>query len=59
MLKKGVCQDFAHLQVGCLRAMGIPVKYVCGYMETLPPPGQEKRGGADATHAWISYFFTG
>ena len=54
--KKGVCQDFAHLQVGCLRAMGIPAKYVSGYMETLPPPGQEKLVGADATHAWISYF---
>ena len=54
--KKGVCQDFAHLQVGCLRAMGIPAKYVSGYMETLPPPGQEKLVGADATHAWIAYF---
>jgi transglutaminase-like putative cysteine protease len=54
--KKGVCQDFAHLQVGCLRAMGIPSKYVSGYMETLPPLGQEKLVGADATHAWISYF---
>jgi transglutaminase-like putative cysteine protease len=54
--KKGVCQDFAHLQVGCLRAMGIPAKYVSGYMETLPPPGQEKLVGADATHAWLAYF---
>ena len=54
--KKGVWQDFAHLQVGCLRAMGIPAKYVSGYMETLPPPGQEKLVGADATHAWVSYF---
>ena len=54
--KKGVCQDFAHLQVGCLRAMGIPAKYVSGYMETLPPPGQEKLVGADATHAWIAYY---
>lgn len=54
--KKGVCQDFAHLQVGCLRALGIPAKYVSGYMETLPPPGQEKLVGADATHAWIAYF---
>ncbi len=54
--KKGVCQDFAHLQVGCLRAMGIPAMYVSGYMETLPPPGQEKLVGADATHAWIAYF---
>ena len=54
--KRGVCQDFAHLQVGCLRSMGIPAKYVSGYMETLPPPGQEKLVGADATHAWIAYF---
>ena len=49
--KKGICQDFAHLQVGYLRAMGIPAKYVSGYMETLPSPGQEKLVGADATHA--------
>jgi transglutaminase-like putative cysteine protease len=54
--KRGVCQDFAHLQVGCLRAMGIPAKYVSGYLETLPPPGQKKMVGADATHAWIAYF---
>lgn len=54
--KRGVCQDFAHLEVACLRAMGIPAKYVSGYMETLPPPGQEKLVGADATHAWIAYF---
>ena len=54
--RRGVCQDFAHLQVGCLRSMGIPAKYVSGYMETLPPPGQEKLVGADATHAWIAYF---
>ncbi len=54
--KKGVCQDFAHLQVGCLRAMGIPAKYVSGYIETLPKPGQEKLVGADATHAWIAFF---
>jgi transglutaminase-like putative cysteine protease len=54
--KKGVCQDFAHLQIGCLRAMGIPAKYVSGYMETLPPPGQEKLVGADATHAWLAYY---
>jgi transglutaminase-like putative cysteine protease len=53
--KRGVCQDFAHLQVGCLRAMGIPAKYLSGYMETLTPPGQEKLVGADATHAWIAY----
>jgi len=54
--KKGVCQDFAHLQVGCLRSMGIPAKYVSGYIETMPKPGEEKLIGADATHAWIAYF---
>lgn len=54
--KRGVCQDFAHLQVACLRSMGIPAKYVSGYIETLPPEGQEKMVGVDATHAWIAYF---
>jgi transglutaminase-like putative cysteine protease len=54
--RRGVCQDFAHLQVGCLRAVGIPAKYVSGYIETLPAPGEEKLVGADATHAWIAYF---
>ncbi|MCB1616749.1 MAG: transglutaminase family protein [Pseudomonadales bacterium] len=54
--KKGVCQDFAHLQIACLRALGFPAKYVSGYIETLPPPGEEKMVGADASHAWISVF---
>jgi transglutaminase-like putative cysteine protease len=54
--KQGVCQDFAHLQIACLRAMGFPAKYVSGYLETLPAPGQEKLVGADATHAWISVY---
>lgn len=54
--KKGVCQDFAHLQVGCLRSVGIPAKYVSGYIETLPKPGEQKLIGADATHAWLAYF---
>jgi transglutaminase-like putative cysteine protease len=54
--KRGVCQDFAHLQIGCLRAVGIPAKYVSGYIETLPPPGKEKMVGADATHAWAAYY---
>ena len=54
--RRGVCQDFAHLQVGCLRAVGIPAKYVSGYIETLPAPGEEKLVGADATHAWVAYF---
>lgn len=54
--RRGVCQDFAHLQIGCLRAVGIPAQYVSGYIETLPPPGEEKLVGADATHAWLAYY---
>lgn len=54
--RKGVCQDFAHLAIGVLRAQGIPARYVSGYLETLPPPGQEKLQGADASHAWYSVF---
>jgi len=57
--KKGVCQDFAHLQIACLRSLGFAAKYVSGYLETLPPPGQEKLVGADATHAWLSVFSPG
>ncbi len=57
--RKGVCQDFAHLQIGCLRALGFAAKYVSGYIETLPPPGKEKLVGADASHAWISVFSPG
>ena len=57
--RKGVCQDFAHLQIGCLRAMGYAAKYVSGYLETLPPPGEEKMVGVDATHAWLSVFSPG
>ncbi len=53
-LRQGVCQDFAHLAVGCLRAAGLPARYVSGYLETAPPPGKEKLRGADATHAWAS-----
>jgi len=54
--KRGVCQDFAHLQIACLRAMGFPAKYVSGYLETLPTPGKEKLVGAEASHAWLSVF---
>ncbi|MGB4916346.1 MAG: transglutaminase family protein [Propionicimonas sp.] len=53
-LRQGVCQDFAHLAVGCLRSVGLPARYVSGYLETAPPPGREKLQGADATHAWVS-----
>ena len=57
--KRGVCQDFAHFAIGCLRALGFPAKYVSGYLETLPPPGQEKLIGADATHAWFAVYSPG
>ena len=57
--RRGVCQDFAHLAIGCMRSLGLAVRYVSGYMETLPPPGQEKLVGADATHAWVSVFIPG
>jgi transglutaminase-like putative cysteine protease len=52
--RRGVCQDFAHLMVACLRSIGLPARYVSGYLETIPPPGKEKLIGADASHAWIS-----
>ena len=50
----GVCQDFAHLAVSCLRSVGLPGRYVSGYLETIPPPGKEKLQGADVSHAWAS-----
>ncbi|WP_338749565.1 transglutaminase family protein [Janibacter alittae] len=52
--REGVCQDFAHLAAGCLRAVGIPGRYVSGYIETRPPPGESKLEGSDASHAWVS-----
>jgi transglutaminase-like putative cysteine protease len=51
--RRGVCQDFAHLMIGTLRALGLPARYVSGYLRTLPPPGKEKLKGADASHAWV------
>ncbi len=54
--RRGVCQDFAHVAVGCLRSMGLPARYISGYMETLPPPGKPKLIGADASHAWFSAY---
>lgn len=54
--RKGVCQDFAHLAISCLHAMGLPAKYVSGYIETLAPEGKEKLTGVDASHAWFSVF---
>lgn len=57
--RSGVCQDFAHLAIGCLRSQGLAARYVSGYIETLPPPGQERLVGADASHAWFSVFQPG
>ena len=54
--RKGVCQDFAHLAIACIRSIGLPVRYVSGYIETLPPPGEEKLFGVDASHAWYSIY---
>jgi len=52
--RRGVCQDFAHLALTCLRGLGLPARYVSGYLLTYPPPGMEKLQGSDASHAWIS-----
>ena len=54
--RKGVCQDFAHIMVACCRAMGLPARYVSGYMLTQPPPGQPRLIGSDASHAWASVY---
>ena len=56
---KGVCQDFAHIMVACCRAMGLPARYVSGYMLTKPPPGQKRLIGSDASHAWASVYCSG
>ncbi|WP_298428348.1 transglutaminase family protein [Rhodoblastus sp.] len=52
--RKGVCQDFAHIMIAGLRGIGLPARYVSGYLRTVPPPGQERLEGADATHAWVA-----
>lgn len=52
--KRGVCQDFAHLSIACLRSIGIPAVYISGYLLTNPPPGQPRLVGADASHAWLA-----
>ena len=52
--RHGVCQDFAHLEIACLRSLGLAARYVSGYLVTDPPPGQERLVGADASHAWLS-----
>ena len=54
--RKGVCQDFAHLMVACLRSIGIPARYNSGYIRTTPPEGQPRLAGADASHAWVGVY---
>lgn len=54
--RRGVCQDFAQLMIGCLRSLGLPARYVSGYLLTHPPAGQPRLVGADASHAWVSVF---
>ncbi|TFZ05786.1 transglutaminase family protein [Ramlibacter henchirensis] len=55
-LRRGVCQDFAHVMLGCLRSLGLPARYVSGYLLTEPPPGQSRLVGSDASHAWVSVY---
>lgn len=54
--RRGVCQDFAHLEIACLRSLGLAARYVSGYLESIPPPGQPRLAGADASHAWVSVY---
>lgn len=57
--RRGVCQDFAHLGIACLRSLGLPARYVSGYLRTRPPAGQPRLVGADATHAWFRAYCPG
>ncbi|MDO9356001.1 MAG: transglutaminase family protein [Solirubrobacteraceae bacterium] len=57
--RTGVCQDFAHVGIACLRSLGLPARYVSGYLETDPPPGMERLTGADVSHAWFGAFVPG
>lgn len=57
--RAGVCQDFAHLTLACLRTHGLAARYVSGYLSTTPPPGKERIVGADATHAWVAVWVPG
>ena len=58
-LRRGVCQDFAHVMTGCLRSLGLAARYASGYLLTRPPPGQPRLVGADASHAWVSVWSPG
>jgi transglutaminase-like putative cysteine protease len=57
--RRGVCQDFARFEIACLRSIGIPARYVSGYLETDPPPGAPRLLGADASHAWLTVYCPG
>jgi transglutaminase-like putative cysteine protease len=57
--RRGVCQDFAHLQIACLRSLNLAARYVSGYLRTYPAPGQPRLVGADASHAWVSAYCPG
>lgn len=57
--RRGVCQDFSHLQIACMRSLGLPARYVSGYLRTLPPPGRPRLVGADASHAWCAAWSPG
>ena len=57
--RRGVCQDFAHLGIACLRSLGVPARYVSGYLRTRPPEGKPRLVGADASHAWFAIFCPG
>lgn len=57
--RKGVCQDFAQIAIACIRSVGLPARYISGYIETVPPEGKEKLVGADASHAWFAIFIPG
>jgi transglutaminase-like putative cysteine protease len=58
-LRHGVCQDFAHVMLACLRSLNLPARYVSGYLLTSPPPGQPRLVGSDASHAWVSVYLPG
>jgi transglutaminase-like putative cysteine protease len=57
--RRGVCQDFAHIQIACLRSLNLSARYVSGYLRTYPPPGKPRLVGADASHAWMSAYCPG
>ena len=57
--RRGVCQDFAHFGIACLRSLGLPARYVSGYLETFPAKGKKRLVGADASHAWLAVWCPG